>query len=61
MLLDLRMIFHPDQLISELDIKSGEQSGEGDVPAIFINGTRQQSLSMRFIYELMSGGGHVSG
>lgn len=43
------------------DIESGEQSGVVDVPAIFINGTRQQSLSMRFIHELMSGGGHVSG
>lgn len=43
------------------DIQSGKKSGVQDAPAIFINGTRQQTLSMRFVHELISSGGKVSG
>jgi len=43
------------------DIDTGKASGVDSTPAIFINGVRHQNLSMRYIQELISSGGEVSG
>lgn len=45
----------------DADIQSGKASQVSDTPAIFINRTHQQTLSMRFIQELISSGGKTSG